>query len=107
MIVMVQAIRGEDDSLTARKILLVPGKPAKTHGVGIVTDYQEGTSIAIQAKDEQFYTYFITAETKILPADRLNLLVVGARVTIISPRDVSSMEQTATGIVVHPAIVEE
>jgi len=34
-------------------------------------------------------------------------LVVGARVTISSPRDVTSMEQTATGIVIHPADTEE
>jgi len=34
-------------------------------------------------------------------------LTVGARVTIISPRDVSSLDRTATGIVVHPQTAEE
>jgi hypothetical protein len=31
--------------------------------------------------------------------------VVGARVTIIAPRDVSAVEMTATGIVIHPSAV--
>lgn len=107
MNVMVQAIRAEDDSLTARAVVAIPGKPAKTHRVGIVTAYVAGGSITIQAKDGQTYTFLLTADTKILPAERLELLVVGARVTIICPRDVSSLDRTATGIVVHPAVVAE
>jgi ABC-type Na+ efflux pump permease subunit len=107
MKVKVQAIRGQDDSLTAKSVVLVPGKPLKTRNVGIVTDYLAGTSITIQAKDGQLYTFLLTEETKILPTERLDLLVIGARVTIISPRDVTSMEQTATGIVIHPADTEE
>lgn len=103
MKVKVKAVRGQDDSLTAKSVILVPGKPLKTHNVGIVTDYLAGTSITIQAKDGLVYTFLLTEETKILPAERMDLLVVGARVTIISPRDVTSMEETATGIVIHPA----
>ncbi|MBA4376438.1 MAG: hypothetical protein C0401_09745 [Anaerolinea sp.] len=105
MTVMVQAIRGQDDALTARSVAVIPGKPTKTHHVGIVTAYEPGISITIQAKDEQLYTYLLTETTKILPAERLDLLVVGARVTIISPRDVTSLDQTAKGIVVHPSSV--
>jgi len=107
MKVKVQAIRGQDDSLAAKSVTLIPGKPIKTHNVGIVTDYLAGTSITIRAKDGQLYAFLLTEETKILPAERLDLLVVGARVTISSPRDVTSMEQTATGIVIHPADTEE
>jgi hypothetical protein len=107
MTAMVQAVRGEDDSLTALKVLLIPGKPATTHRVGIVTEYAEGSSITIQAKDGELYTFLLTEETKILPVERLELLTVGARVTIICPRDVSTLERTATGIVVHPVEVDE
>jgi len=107
MTAMIQAVRGEDDSLTALKVVLIPGKPAKTHRVGIVTDYAEGLSITIEAKDGELYTYLLTEETKILPIERLDLLAVGARVTIICPRDVSTLDQTATGIVVHPVEVDE
>ena len=104
MNVMVQAIRAEDDSLTAKAVVAIPGKPAKTHRVGIVTAYTASGSISIQAKDGQTYTFLLTADTRVLPAERLELLVIGARVTIISPRDVSSLDRTATGIVVHPAV---
>jgi len=107
MTVMVQAIRGQDESLTARKVIVVPGKPTKTHRVGTVTDYVEGVSITIQAKDELLYTFLLTEETKILPVERLDQLKIGARVTVIAPRDVSTLDQTATGIVVHPPVVEE
>ena len=107
MQVMVQAIGGQDDLLTARSVVLIPGKPAKTHRVGIVTDYQAGTSITIQAKDGLLSTFLLTTETKILPAERADQLQVGVPVTIIAPRDVSSMDQTAVGIVVHPAAAEE
>ncbi len=107
MTAMVQAIRGEDDSLTARKVMLVPGKPAKKHRVGIVTAYAEGSSITIQAKDDQMYTFALTEGTKILPAGRTDLLAVGARVTIIAPRDVTTLTSTAAGIVIHPETTEE
>jgi len=107
MTAMVQAIRGKDDSLTALKVVLVPGKPAKTQRVGVVTAYAAGSSITIQAKDGQLYTFTLTEETKVLPTERLGSLTVGARVTIISPRDVSSLDRTATGIVVHPQTAEE
>jgi len=102
MTIMIQAIRGQDDSLTASSVVLVPGKPTKTHNVGVVTVYEPGVSITIQAIDEQLYSYLLTKETKILPVERLALLVVGVRVTTISSRDVTTLDQIATGIVVHP-----
>ena len=107
MTVMVQALRGQDDSLTARKVVVVPGKPTKTHRVGIVTDYLVGVSITIQAKDGLLYTFLLTEETKILPVERLDQLKIDAWVTVIAPRDVSTLDQTAAGIVIHPPVVEE
>ncbi len=105
MTVVVQTVR-QGDALTAVAVVVVPGKPAKTHVVGIVSSYEEGVSIAIQAKDGKFYGFLLSQDTKILPAERKDELKVGALVTIISPREVSPLTQTATGIVVHPAAVE-
>ena len=99
----IQAVEKEG-VLTARSIHVIPGKPTKSHNVGVVTDYQTGVSISIAAKDGMTYTFLLSPAVKILPAERLNLLVVGAYVTVISPRDVSTNDMIATGIVVHPAI---
>ena len=107
MTVMVQARRDQDDSLTAKAVVLIPGKPSKMHRVGIVTAYEAGASITIQDKDGQTFTFLINADTKILPKDRVDLLVVGARVTIICPRDVTGGDALAAGIVVHPAEGDE
>jgi hypothetical protein len=94
----------KDSVLTARSIHVIPGKPAKSHNVGVVADYQAGVSITITAKDGMNYTFLLSPDVKILPEERLNLLVVGAYVTVISPRDVTTTDMIATGIVVHPAI---
>ena len=100
---MVQARRATDDSLTAKAVVAIPGKPAKLHRVGIVTAYTEGTSITIKDKDGVEYSFLINADTRILPAERIDLLKVGARVTIICPRDVTGGDPLAAGIVIHPA----
>jgi len=100
MKVTVKALR-VDDVLTAKKIILIPGKPTKVYKVGVVTDYQPGISITIQAKNASLHTFLVTADTKILPADQADKLVVGAVVTIISPRDVTSLDRTAKAIVIH------
>lgn len=100
--VKVKAIRAEDDTLTALSMKLVPGKPVKKYRVGIVTEYTPGESITIQAKEDKVFTYLLTEDTKILPTEREELLKVGAKVTIISPRDLTKIEQTALKIVVHP-----
>ncbi|MGA9398323.1 MAG: DUF5666 domain-containing protein [Anaerolineaceae bacterium] len=94
----------KDGVLTARSIHVIPGKPVRSHNVGLVTDYQPGVSITIACKDGQSYTFLLTPDAKILPAERLSLLVVGAYVTVISPRDVTTTDLIATGIVVHPAV---
>jgi hypothetical protein len=101
--VHVQAVTGEDGALTARAVQVIPGKPLQSHRVGTVTDYQPGVSITIQAADGNAYTYRLSADTPILPQERQELLTVGARVTIIAPRQVTTLDLTAQGIVVHPA----
>lgn len=99
----VQASKAEDGTLTALRILVIPGKPLLIHRVGTVTEYVPGVSITIQATDGNSYAFAITADTKILPEARANLLAVGSRVTIISRRDVTGGPATAQGIVVHPS----
>ena len=103
MQVNVNAMQDDAGVLTARIVLVVPGKPTLTHRVGTVMNYKAGISITIQAQDGNPYIFLLTAETKILPGELVNQLVVGARVTVIAPRDVAGGTQTATGIVVHPA----
>ena len=99
-------VHSEQDAaktLTAKIVLVVPGKPTLMHRVGEVTAYHPGVSINIKGTDGILYTYLVTEKTKILPAGRIDLLIVGARVTVIMPRDVTGGTPTASGIVVHPA----
>jgi hypothetical protein len=102
MNVMVQAIRDQGGNLIARSIMVIPGKPAKIHRVGIVTAYTAGVSITIQGKDGNAYTFALNGETKLLPPERAGSLGVGSRVTIIAPRDPSGSDVIAKGIVIHP-----
>lgn len=102
MQVNVQAVRGEDGSLTALRIQAIPGKPSKIHRVGTVTDYQPGVSITVADKDGQATSFALTADTKILPQERADQLAVGSRVTIINPRDPQGGTVAAQGIVIHP-----
>ncbi len=104
---MVQARRDESNNLVARSIMIIPGKPVRTHRVGEVTAYTEGESITILAKDGNSYTFTLTADTKILPPERAEELAVGSWVTIIAPRDPASLGWTAQGIVVHPSTTTE
>src|SRR6266498_1215391 len=103
MNVMVQAIRDFSNNLTARMVMVIPGKPTKVHRVGVVTAYAAGQSITIQDKDGKTYTFILNADTKLLPAERAGVLAVGSRVTVIAPRDPASGGFTARGIVIHPA----
>lgn len=100
---MVQALRADDETLTARSVMVIPSKPAKIHRVGIVTEYTAGTSITIQDKDGNTFTFTITSDTKLLPAERADQLAVGSRVTIIAPRDPAGGGVTVKGIVIHLA----
>ena len=103
MTVMVQAIRDQSNNLTARAVMVIPGKPSKIHRVGVVTAYTAGASITIQDKNGNPYTFVITGETKLLPAERADQHIVGSRVTIIAPRDPATGGVTVKGIVIHPA----
>lgn len=99
------AVAGE---FTAVKVHVIPGKPEKIHRVGVVTEYVAGEKITIEAKnDGEFYTFELSETTKILPEERVDLLVVGAKVTIISRRDPTGGPLAAQGIVVHPEDEEE
>lgn len=103
MTAMVQAVRDQNDALVARFVVVIPGKPAKTHHVGWVTSYTPSANITIQAHDGNLYTFALTGDTKLLPAERAAELAVGSRVTIIAPRNPSALVSIAYGIVVHPA----
>ncbi|HLO28656.1 MAG TPA: DUF5666 domain-containing protein [Anaerolineales bacterium] len=102
MKVMVQGIRDQGGNLIAVRIMAIPGKPAKAHRVGIVTEYTAGESITIQDKKGNTYSFALSPETRLLPAERAETLGVGSFVTIIAPRDPSNSEMTAKGIVIHP-----
>ena len=103
MKVMVQAIRDQGNNLIATRIMAIPGKPSKIHRVGIVTEYTAGSSITIQDKKGNTYTFALSAEIKLLPVERAGELAVGSFVTIIAPRDPASGGVTVMGIVIHPA----
>ena len=99
--VVVKALQEEGGALTALAISVSPGKPIPSHHVGIVTAYEARASITILAHDGNEYTFLITEDTKILPAERAEELAVGSRVNVISPRDVTGGPLTAKGIVVQ------
>ena len=100
---MVQAFDDGSGNLVARAVMAIPGQPTRVHRVGWVTAYTPGSSISIQASDGKTYTFALTGNTKILPSDLASQLAVGSFVTIIAPRDPSSLGWAAVGIVVHPA----
>lgn len=91
----------------ARMVQVIPGKPTKVHHVGVVTAYTAGTSLKVKDKDGVEVIFKLTADTKILPEERAGELKVGARVTVIFPRNLLGGEITAAGVVVHPAEVEK
>ncbi|HEX2697769.1 MAG TPA: hypothetical protein VHM28_08675, partial [Anaerolineales bacterium] len=101
---MVQAMDDGAGNLVALSVMAIPGQPTLVHRVGWVTDYTftpgVGGSITIRASDGNTYTFTLAADTKILPpGSQVN---PNSRVTIIAPRDPSSLGWTALGIVVHP-----
>ncbi len=101
MRVVVMAFTDQSNNLVARAVLAIPGQPVRVHRVGTVTAYTAGSSITIKATDGNTYTFALTSGTQILPSG--SQVTVGALVTIIAPRDPSTLVWTATGIVVHPS----
>ena len=104
MHVVVMAFPDANNNMVARFVIAIPGAPTLTHRVGTVTAYTAGSSITIQATDDNAYTFSLTSDTKILPPGLAETLAVGSRVTIIATRDPSTLGWTATGIVVHPPL---
>jgi hypothetical protein len=104
MHVVAQSRLDANSNLVALSIMAIPGQPSLTHRVGTVTAYAPGSSISIQAVDGQSYTFGLTADTKLLPAGLADTLAIDSRVTVIAPRDVSTLGWTALGIVVHPPL---
>jgi hypothetical protein len=100
MTVIVQATLNAENQLVARQVHLIPGKPTQLHRVGKVIELTD-TSITVQGSDGETTKFTRTADTKILPKDRQDLLKVDATVTIICPRTFVG-EPVAKGIVVHP-----
>ncbi len=99
MHVIVMAFPDQSNDLVARAVLVVPGQPVRVHRVGTVTAYSAGSSITIKATDGNTYTFALTSNTQILPSGAQ--VTTGALVTIIAPRDPSTLVWTATAIVVH------
>jgi hypothetical protein len=100
-------VRAKQDDLgawVALTVSVIPGKPAIVHHVGTVTEYVPGVSITILDNKGVTFTFAITEATRYLPAERMDQLAVGVRVTIIAPRDVTGGPLTAKGIVIHPAL---
>ncbi len=101
MHVVVMAFTDQNNNLVARAVLVIPGQPVRVHRVGTVTAYTAGSSITIKATDGNSYTFNLTLGTQVLPSG--SQVTIGALVTIIAPRDPSTLVWTATGIVVHPS----
>lgn len=101
MRVIVMAFPDQSNNLVARMILAIPGQPVRVHRVGTVTAYTANVSITIKATDGNTYTFNLTPSTQVLPTG--SQVTVGALVTIIAPRDPSTLVWTATGIVVQPS----
>lgn len=87
-------------TLTALRVMVLPSKPVKIERVGLVTAYVPGSSISIEGKSGQIFTFTLTPDTKILPKDRVATLAVGQRVTIISPHSYRA-QLIAKGIVIQ------
>jgi hypothetical protein len=95
------------DALVATSISFIPGLPTTLQRVGTVSDYVAGKSITIEVNGSHF-KYFISSSTKILPSDSEDQLATGISVTIISPRVISGLGLTASGIILHlPEATEE
>ncbi len=87
--------------LDAKQVAVAPGKPDIQHRVGTVESYTADSNLTI--KDVQGGTdTFILTSTTVIRGPNGNTVKVGDRVTIVSRRDPSASDFTATAIVVHP-----
>lgn len=79
-----------------------PAADKEVQRVGLVLAYTPGESITILDKDGNEFTFELASQIKIVPAQRADMLGVGAYVTIIAPNNVPNDKHIAVGIVIHP-----
>jgi hypothetical protein len=70
--------------------------------VGLVTAYTPGDSITIMDKDGNEKTFELAADLKIVPKHRVDMLAVGAYVTVVTPNNVENGKNIVVQIVIHP-----
>jgi len=100
--VMVQAYHS-GDTLIAKTVLVMQGKPTRAHHVGAVIEYVPGVKIVVQNKNGLTRTFMIDATTQILPPDRADQLAVGQQVTVVAAPSQGRKNERAIGIVILPA----
>ncbi len=87
--------------LTAKQIVVVPGKPTIRHRVGQVTAFTPNASITLKDRQGGTETFVVNAQT-IIRNPKGTGVSVGDTVTIVSRRDPGTDVFTASAIVVHP-----
>ncbi len=101
--VMAQTVRDSEQNFVALTILVLPGKPTRSHHIGVVTEYKPGVSVTIQDTAGFTRAFTLNAATQIMPSERAPLLAAGMSVTVIAQRDPTSGAIVAIGIVVQTA----
>jgi hypothetical protein len=99
--VAVNGMPNNTGGLDAKQVVVAPGKPDIQHRVGTVKSYDEGKSITINDVQGGTEEFTLTTDT-VIRGPNGNTVKVGDRVTIVSRRDPSARDFTATAIVVHP-----
>ena len=82
----------------AQRMTLIPARPVKTSRIGTVTAYTSGSSITIQDKKGNNYTFIITGDTKLNLNKGVSGITIGDRVKINAQRDPSVTQFTAKTI---------
>ena len=80
----------------AQRMTLIPAKPIKASHTGTVTAYIANTSITIQDKKGNSYTFIINSNTKISLKKGATGIVVGDQVSISAQRLPSDSQYTAS-----------
>ncbi|MCX6003017.1 MAG: hypothetical protein NTX46_01020 [Chloroflexi bacterium] len=79
----------------AQRLTLIPAKPIKTSRTGTVTAYTANTSITIQDKKGNSYTFIVNSNTKISLKKGVTGITVGDQVNISAQRLPSESQFTA------------
>ena len=99
--VAVNGTPNDAGGLDAKQVAVTPGKPDIQHRVGTVESYTPNSSVSIKDVKGGTDTFILTSAT-VIRGPNGNTVNVGDRVTIVSRRDPSTSQFTATAIVVHP-----